>query len=159
MHFLAYLGTDITTDVNAYHTSGCNRGYLSSNQVCLHLRAAAQGIGTARLGFPPEDIGTHSIRSGTAMAMYLAGVPAFTIMLIGQWSSDAFLCYIRRQVQDFSAGVSSKKLLSDEFFAISGITPKDPPVSRNRNNFSGRGLNIGTSAQNRAMAPFFLLHY
>ena len=30
----------------------------------------------------PEDIGTHSIRSGAAMAMYLAGVPTFTIMMI-----------------------------------------------------------------------------
>eukprot|EP00978_Attheya_sp_CCMP212_P021308 scaffold62029_cov65-Attheya_sp.AAC.1 len=43
------------------------------------------------------DIGTHSIRSAAAMAMYLAGVPVFTIMLIGRWSRDAFLHYIRRQ--------------------------------------------------------------
>jgi hypothetical protein len=60
------------------------------------------------------------------MAMYLASVPAFTIMLIGRWSSDAFLRYIRRQVQEFSAGVSSKMLLMDEFFTVSGITPEDP---------------------------------
>jgi hypothetical protein len=93
------------------------------------------------------------------MAMYLAGVPAFTIMLIGRWSSDAFLWYIHRQVQEFSAGLSSKMLLSDEFFAISGITPKDPRVSGDQNNFSGRGLNIGTSAQTRAMAPSFSLHH
>jgi hypothetical protein len=30
------------------------------------------------------------------MVMYLAGVPVFTIMLLGFWSSDAFLWYIRK---------------------------------------------------------------
>jgi hypothetical protein len=142
MRILAYPGTDIERcQCILYHTSGGNLGYLylSGDHVRLRLRAAAQRIGTARLGFPPEEIGTHSIRSGAAMAMYLAGVPAFTIMLIGRWSSDAFLRYIRRQVQEFSAGVSSKMLLSDEFFAILGITPEDPRVSGNRNNFSGSG--------------------
>ena len=93
------------------------------------------------------------------MAMYLASVPAFTIMFIGRWSSDAFLRYIRRQVQEFSAGVSSKMLLTDEFFAVSGITPEDPRVSGNINNFSGRGLNIGLTAQNRVMPPSFSLHH
>jgi hypothetical protein len=93
------------------------------------------------------------------MAMYLAGVPTFTIMLIGRWSSDAFLCYIRHQVQEFSAGVSSKMLLTDKFFAVSGITPEDPRVSGNSNNFSGWGLNIGLTAQNRVMAPAFSLHH
>jgi hypothetical protein len=91
--------------------------------------------------------------------MYLVGVPAFTIMLIGCWSSNAFLRYIRRQVQEFSAGISSKMLLTDEFFAISGITPEDPRVSANINNFSGRGLNIGLTTQNRAMTPAFSLHH
>ncbi len=93
------------------------------------------------------------------MAMYLASVPAFTIMFIGRWSSDAFLRYIRRQVQEFSAGVSSKMLLTDEFFAVSGITLEDPRLSGNINNFSGRGLNIGLTAQNRVMPPSFSLHH
>jgi hypothetical protein len=52
------------------------------------------------------------------MAMYLAGIPVYTIMLIGRWSSDAFLCYIRRQVQEFSAGVSKRMILSEDFFTI-----------------------------------------
>ena len=40
------------------------------------------------------------------MAMYLNDVPTYTIMLVGRWSSDAFLKYIRRQVQEFTSGVS-----------------------------------------------------
>jgi hypothetical protein len=139
--------------------AGGNLGYLTGHQVRARLRLAAGRISADRLGFNPEEIGTHSICSGSAMAMYLAGVPAFTIMLIGRWSSDAFLRYIRRQIQEFSAGVSSKMLLRDEFFAVSGITPEDPRVRGNINNLPGRGLNIGLTAQNRAMPPAFSLHH
>jgi hypothetical protein len=48
------------------------------------LRFAAETVGEQRLGFSINSIGTHSIRAGTAMAMYLAGVPCETILLIGR---------------------------------------------------------------------------
>jgi hypothetical protein len=56
----------------------------------------------------------HSIRSGAAMAMYLAGVPIFSIMLIGCWTL-AFLKYTRKQVQDFSHSISSKMIKIQSF--------------------------------------------
>eukprot|EP00978_Attheya_sp_CCMP212_P039694 scaffold208788_cov31-Attheya_sp.AAC.1 len=68
--------------------------------------------------------------------MYLAGVPVFTIMLIGWWSSDAFLRYIRHQVQEFSAGVSSKMLLAPDYFTIPYTHHEDPRTSGNTNNFA-----------------------
>jgi hypothetical protein len=52
------------------------------------------------------------------MAMYLAGIPVFTIMLLGRWSSDAFLRYIRKEVQEFSNSVSSKMIISENFFTL-----------------------------------------
>ncbi len=52
-------------------------------------------IGLTKLGIRRSEIGTRSIRSGAVMAMYLAGVPVFSIMLIGRWSSTAFLKYIQ----------------------------------------------------------------
>jgi hypothetical protein len=64
------------------------------------------------------------------MAMYLAGVPVYTIMLLGRWSSDAFLRYIRKQVKEFSAGVSSKMLTHDNFFSIP-CSSRDEDRSRN----------------------------
>jgi hypothetical protein len=57
------------------------------------IRKAVADIGSERLGFTPEECGTHSIRSAAAMAMHMAGLPVYTIMLIGRWSSDAFLIY------------------------------------------------------------------
>jgi hypothetical protein len=47
--------------------------------------------------------------------MYLAGVPVFSIMLIGRWSSTAFLKYIRKQVQEFLQGISSKMIEVQSF--------------------------------------------
>jgi hypothetical protein len=49
------------------------------------------------------------------MAMYLAGVPIFSIMLIGRWSSLAFLTYIRKQMQEFSFSISSKMIKVQTF--------------------------------------------
>ena len=63
-------------------------------------------IGKTKLGICRSEIGTRSIRLGAAMAMYLAGVPVFSIILIGRWSSTAFLKYIWKQVQEFSQGTS-----------------------------------------------------
>jgi hypothetical protein len=57
-------------------------------------------------------------------------------------------------------GVSSKMLLTDEFFTVSGVTPKDPPrVSGNISDFSGQGLNIGLTTLNHAMTPDFSLQH
>ena len=80
---------------------------ISSAHIRLTLRVAATLIGEDRLGFKIKDIGTHSIRSGAAMAMYFNGVPVYTIMIVGRWSNDAFIRYIRRQVEQFSHNVSS----------------------------------------------------
>eukprot|EP00957_Ditylum_brightwellii_P087005 6622464-Ditylum_brightwellii.AAC.1 len=62
------------------------------------------------------------------MAMYLAGVPVYTIMLIGCWGSDAFLCYIRKQVQEFTMGISGKMLLTPDFYTVpdEGASGEDP---------------------------------
>jgi len=65
------------------------------------------------------------------MAMYLGGVPVFTIMLLGRWSSKAFLQYIRKQVQEFSNGVSQRMIINENFFMISSQIPSIvPPANR-----------------------------
>jgi hypothetical protein len=42
------------------------------------------------------------------MAMALDDVPPFRIMMIGRWSSDAFLRYIRKQIDQFSHNISKR---------------------------------------------------
>ena len=62
-------------------------------------------IGEGVLHIAANKIGTHSIHSGAAMAMFLGRCPVFLIMMIGLWSSNAFLCYIRKQVEEFNHNV------------------------------------------------------
>jgi hypothetical protein len=78
-------------------------------------------IGSTQLGFEAHKIGYHSLQSGAAMEMYLAGIPVYTIMLIGRWSSDAFLCCIRKQVEKFSKHASKQMLMFCSFRTIPDI--------------------------------------
>ena len=74
------------------------------------LQDAISVIGEAVLNIKTSEVGTHSIQSGGAMAMFLGGCPVFMIMLIGRWSSDAFMKYIRKQIEEFSHDVSQRMI-------------------------------------------------
>ena len=88
---------------------------LTSYIIRSHLRAAVEVIGEGVLGFTKDDIGLHSVRSGGAMAMFLSGVSEIIIKRVGRWSSEAFLEYIREQVDSFTVGVSQKMLENENF--------------------------------------------
>ena len=119
---LSYPGTNADTTVNTVLINGRLKT-ITSATVRAKLRSAASIIGKDNLGFEPNDVGTHSIRSGAAMAMYLAHVPTFTIMMIGRWSSDAFLRYICKQVEQFSHNVSSRMIRNESFFTTPDFRP------------------------------------
>ncbi len=109
--------TSSNTNVSAYMSNG-SIDHITSLQVINSLRDAASAIKEAHLGIAKHEIGTHSIRLGTAMAMYLGECPVYTIMLIGQWSSNAFLWYIRKQVMEFSHNVSKRMLTFQNYCHI-----------------------------------------
>jgi hypothetical protein len=81
------------------------------------------------------------------MAMYLAGIPVYTIMLIGWWSSDAFLRYIHHKVQEFSAGVSRWMLVSDNFFTIPKSASTEDLCNHHHHHNYANCSHIGLDAQ------------
>ena len=91
---------------------------INSAQVLPWLRAIVELIGESILGFSKDDIGLHSIRSGGAMAMFLAGISTVILRRIGRWSSEAFLEYIREQVESFTYGVAQRMLSHKHFFTL-----------------------------------------
>ena len=123
----------------------------------MKLRSAVDNIGVDKLGFKGDDIGTHSIRSGAAMAMYLAEVPTFSIMMIGRWSSDAFLKYIRKQVEQFSHNVSSRMLRNENYFTTPDFQPAvsrhDTRTPNDPRNFATR-FSGGVTNQRNPFAIF-----
>lgn len=96
---------------------------LTGTAMTRLIRRAATSIGSTALGFTPDELGTHSIRSGAAMAMHLDGVPVYTIMLIGRWSSDAFLVYLRPQVMQFTQHIARRMIKHQHFFSIPTLDP------------------------------------
>jgi hypothetical protein len=70
------------------------------------------------------------------MVMYLAGVPIFSIMLIGQWSGMAFLKHIRKQVQEFLHGISSNMIEIQSFKQVQNPTSTNPMESIVGNSFA-----------------------
>jgi hypothetical protein len=71
--------------------------HVTGKQVANVLKDTVRAIGEDVLNIKAEEVGTHSLRSAAAMAMFLGGLPVYLIMLMGRWSSDAFLRYIRKQ--------------------------------------------------------------
>ena len=105
-----YPGTNEDTPVSTVMING-RIDHITSKMMVNALENGVVSVGREKVNIFEGELGTHSIRSGAAMAMYLGNVPIYSIMLLGRWSSDAFLRYIRKQVEQFSNNISKKMLL------------------------------------------------
>ena len=52
------------------------------------------------------------------MAMFLSGVSTIIIQRVGRWESEAFMEYIREQVESFTAGISTKMIQNETFYHL-----------------------------------------
>ena len=100
-------GYDPTTPIGDYPSNYGLRSVSASNIIAV-IRAKCLRVGATRLGFASEDVGTHSLHSGRAMAMHLAEVPDQTLVAIVRWRSLDFMVYIQQQISSFSTRVSVK---------------------------------------------------
>ena len=100
---------------------------ITSKDNINFLRKTVRSITDIDLGFEPNEIGTHSIRSGGAMSMKLANISDTTIRLIGRWKSDSFLKYIRIQIKQFSSNLSSRMLENEHFTHIPNFDTTSSP--------------------------------
>jgi hypothetical protein len=154
-----YEGATADTKVSAVWVNG-RIEHITSRQIVDALEAATEAVGYERLNLNKGDIGTHSIRSGAAMAMYLGEALVYSIMMIGRWSSDAFLRYIRKQVEQFSHNVS-KRMITFQYFRH--IPEQDPRISHqdprqcNHPSNAETRRNVGGDTTRRARLPAFSL--
>jgi hypothetical protein len=113
---LTYPNTTPDTPVNLFidHTTH-QKIYFSQALLNNFLRTTVRQKPVNYFGYTHSNIGTHSIRSGAAMALYLANEPPHKIMLLGRWSSDAFLLYVRPEVLSSFSHLSTNMLNNDDF--------------------------------------------
>jgi hypothetical protein len=93
-----------------------------TNAICNDIGV----IGKDALGILKDEIGMHSIHSGSATVMYLGECPVYTIMLIGRGSSDTFLRYICKQVMEFSHNILQKMLSYQNYWHIPNFNHQIP---------------------------------
>jgi hypothetical protein len=139
---------DKDTHVYVYQNCRGKLMNLNSKTALDHLRNFIKTIDKG-WGLDPDDVGLHSFRSSSAMAMYLNKVPVYTIMLIGRWSSDAFLRYIRKQVTEFSNNVAQMMIQNPAYHHIEPPSREDP---RNHNSMAATanmGMGAGGATINR----------
>ena len=117
-----YPGVTDNTPVSAVWRYSCIE-HITQKKWYLLLQAAVVSIGEDIIGIKKADVGTHSIRSDVATVIYLRECPVYTILTIRQWSSNAFLGYIRKPVERFSHSVSQKMLKFQFHRHISNLEP------------------------------------
>jgi len=144
-------------DIQINYVEFDRKGFtIPSAMILLRLRQAVSTLGHATLGFLADEVGTHSNRSGGAMGMFLAGTPVYTIMLMGRWSSDAFMRYIRKQV-------AAKMLTYEQFYTVPDFihTAVDGDTRlRSSNNLSTTNKFDGSHVNmRRGMHPAFHLSH
>ena len=72
----------------------------------IHLAAVLDNLESQ--GYDLTRIGSHSLRSGGAVALKLAGYDSDVIKKLGRWSSDTYLIYTQSQIAQLTAGVSAR---------------------------------------------------
>ncbi len=60
------------------------------------------------------------------MTMYLGKIPVYAIQLIGRWKSNSFMKYLRKQIEQFTLGISSKMLTLQVFRHFPSHTSLNP---------------------------------
>ncbi len=141
----AYPGTTEHTTISTYMSNG-ETLQVTLEQVTNTLPNAMGAIGKDALGISKNEIRSHSIRWGLVMAMYPGKSLVYTIMLIGRWSSNAFLWYICKQVMEFSHNVSQKMPNYQNNWHVANFEhqiPKNDTRQRNDPNNAKTRQNLG----------------
>jgi hypothetical protein len=67
------------------------------------------------------------------MALFLANADTLDIMILGQWSSDAFLLYIRPYIQETTAELGKRMVINETYHNTKQSTQRNKTYTSNRN--------------------------
>jgi len=97
-------GATKTTIILSYFNEG-RRYSVTSNHVSWALKLAAETLEYPTIkGIPIEQVNTHSLRSGGANVLALAGYSDTQIQKMGRWRGATFKEYVRNELVCFSPG-------------------------------------------------------
>ena len=100
----SYPGTTRDTLLNTVWVEH-HKTSIPSQMKDKYLRSGTPSFGKDRLVFSHKGVGTHSLRSGFAMELFLYKVYPETIIIMGLWDINALLYYIHIQVSNLRTGI------------------------------------------------------
>jgi hypothetical protein len=113
-------GASATTFLSTYWMDGVCLDVTAENISRASKLAAAKLQYPTTKGIPIERINTHSLRSGGANALTLAGYSDTQIQKMGQWRSATFKEYIREELACYAMGMSKDMKRKFNFVNIAG---------------------------------------
>ena len=96
-----------STPLCAYRDTAGAISQVTAADINATVKLAAIAIDLHLRGYDINKVGSHSLRSGGAMAMHLNGVGVPAIKKLGRWSGDTFMTYIHEQIASTMQNVSS----------------------------------------------------
>lgn len=94
---------------------------ITADQMRQLVKTTVTKLDLKSRGIVAELVGSHSLRSGGAMALKLHGIDDITIKKMGRWSSLTFTMYIHTQIAHLSAGISSKMSTTLPYVNIAAV--------------------------------------
>jgi hypothetical protein len=120
IHIRRHMNNDWDTLFSAYYDDA-GRHDVTDKDISQGLKKAATTLNyPAEKGIPIELVDTHSLRSGGANALSLAGYSDRQIQKMGRWRGKTFMEYIREELACFSEGMSKSMKTTFGFVNISG---------------------------------------
>ena len=94
---------------------------ITADQMRQLIKTTVTKLDLKARGIVAELVGSHSLRSGGAMALKLHGIDDITIKKIGRWSWLTFTMYIHTQIAHLSAGISTAMSTSLPYVNIAAV--------------------------------------
>jgi hypothetical protein len=96
------------TPIGSFTDAQQQTQHISAEEIRSAVHIGATHDNLAAHGYTLARIGTHSIRSGGAMHLKLAGYDNDIIQKLGRWSSNTYLHYIQTQIGQLTTGVAQR---------------------------------------------------
>jgi hypothetical protein len=109
------------TFLSTYFDEANIRNDINNEDITAALKRAARVLNyPLTRGIPIDRIDTHSLRSGGANALSLAGFSDTQIQKMGRWRGATFKEYVREELASFSESMSTKMKQKFQFVNVAG---------------------------------------
>jgi hypothetical protein len=113
-------GLPPSTRIGSFTDANNQLQQVTSAEIRSAIQIGATHDNLVAQGYTLDRIGTHSLRSGGAMHLKLAGYNNDIIQKLGRWSTNTYLLYIQTQIGQLTAGVAQRMAALSLRFNIVG---------------------------------------